>query len=624
MDIRTLFLASSLLTVFLTVGMLCLAFAQPGDRYIRGWAFSNCCSMIGQIVVAARGTILPEWLSIAANGPLFFFAAYCALKGFQSLLGTERYSRTAAGIVAAGLFAWAGLCLFGASMAMRTIVLSAVETPLLCLVTGCTLQPARPALRWPLRLAALAFGSYAAVMLLRAVTTSIWADLPAAPESDIVEAAYLMYFGLLAVGVNYAYVWLITAETAARHVEDQHRLLAEVEATRAELERQAGDLRRAKAQAEAASAAKSTFLATMSHEIRTPLNSVIGFAEILLQSPLSDEQRRFVELQRDAGTGLLAVINDILDFSKLEAGKLMIEPVDADFPALLRSCVALFTPAASDKGLDLRAEIDPSVPARGRLDAYRLRQAITNLLSNAVKFTRTGTVTLHAGAAELRLQIEVRDTGIGIPADKLGDLFQHFSQIDGSITREFGGTGLGLAISRRLIALMGGTLDVESQLGVGSSFRIDVPFQPALLTPVERQDIEGPPTEPARRLHILVAEDVVPNQIMIEILLNRAGHEATIVENGAAAVEAMKLVDYDLILMDLQMPVMDGLEAARVIRMLPGPAGRVPIVALTANVMPDEIAACRAAGMQAHLAKPIDSAALTALLDQVGVAAAAT
>jgi signal transduction histidine kinase/CheY-like chemotaxis protein len=628
MDIRTLYLASFLLTVFLTVGMTCLAWARPQDRHIRAWAAANGLSMIAQIIVGLRGLVIPELLSILATGPAVFATAYSAFLGFEFLLESRRFSRPATAIFVFGSLGWAALVFLGSSALVRTVVLSAIQTPLLCLVTACcALVPSRPALRWPLRLAALAFGSDAAVIALRGVTALISGVppmLPTAGGSQLIEGAYLMYFGLLVIGVNYAYVWLIIAETGARHLDEQRRLLAEVEATRAALERQAADLRRAKAEAEAASAAKSIFLATMSHEIRTPLNGVLGFADILLQSSLTEQQRRFVELQRDAGAGLLAVINDILDFSRLEAGKLAIEPVDADFPALLRSCAALFAPAAADKSLELKAEIDPTVPGRGRLDAYRLRQALTNLLSNAVKFTRAGSVALHARAIGQRLRIEVRDTGIGIPADKLGSLFEQFSQVDSSITREFGGTGLGLAISRRIVALMGGTLGVDSELGVGSVFWIDVPFQPALLPQAEPQPAEGAAAEPGRRLNVLVAEDVVPNQIMIEILLTRAGHEVTIVENGAAAVEAAQHGTYDLILMDLQMPVMDGLEAARLIRALPGRRGRIPIVALSANVMADEIAACRAAGMTAHLAKPIDSTALVDLLEQIGAEATAS
>jgi len=627
MDVRTLYLASTLLTVFLTVGMLCLAWGRPHNRYIRAWALGDAFSAAGQIAIAFRGTIVPEWLSVTTTTPLLFFSAYISLRGFQYFFGNRRFARLAATLTIAGTLGFWGLYLAGAALPSRVIAFSAVEALLVGLLAICVLWHSRPELRWPLRLAGLAFGTDATLLALRAIATAIWPTMPGIEGNHAGEAAFLLFFGLSYIATNYAFIWLIIADDAARHLDEQRRLLTEVEATRAALELQAGDLRAAKSEAEAASATKSIFLATMSHEIRTPLNGVIGFADLLLQSSLTEEQRRYVLLQRDAGTGLLAVINDILEFSKLEAGKFVIEPIDVDFPALMKSCVALFLPAAQDKLLTLAVEIAPDVPGRGRLDGYRLRQAVTNLVSNAIKFTRSGSVTLHveglAGDAAPLLRIEVRDTGIGIPADKLDKLFQHFSQIDGSISREYGGTGLGLAISRRIIALMGGSLGVASELGVGSIFWIEVPYQPALLQRIEAQDTETS-TEQGPRMNILVAEDVLPNQIMIEILLNKAGHRATIVENGAAAVDAVKGGGYDLVLMDLQMPIMDGLEAARVIRALPGAAGRIPIIALTANVMPDEIDACRAVGMQAHLAKPIEPDKLMALIDRVGAEAVAT
>jgi signal transduction histidine kinase/CheY-like chemotaxis protein len=626
MDIGTLYFASSVLTVFLTVGMFCLAWGRPHNRYIRAWALADACSAAGQLAIAFRGTIVPEWLSITTATPLLFLSAYLCLRGFNFLFGARRFARLTLVATIAGTLGFWALYLSGASLPSRAIAFSAIEALLVGLVAFRVLERSRPELRWPLLLASLAFGTDASLLALRAAATAIWPALPEIQGSHAGEAAFLILFGLSYVGSNYAYIWLIIADDAARHLDEQHRLLAEVQATRVALELQAGDLRAAKSEAEAASATKSVFLATMSHEIRTPLNGVIGFADLLLQSPLTDEQRRYVQLQRDAGAGLLAVINDILEFSKLEAGKLVIEPIDVDFPALMKSCATLFLPIAQDKLLTLTVDIAPDVPSRGRLDGYRLRQAVTNLVSNAIKFTRSGSVTLHvqgpASDTAPLLRIEVRDTGIGIPADKLDKLFQHFSQIDGSISREYGGTGLGLAISRRIIALMGGTLGVESELGVGSTFWIEVPFQPALLPRIEMPTAESG-TEQGPRLHILVAEDVLPNQIMIEILLNKAGHRTTVVENGAAAVEAVQGGGYDLILMDLQMPVMDGLEAARVIRALPGPLGRIPIIALTANVMPDEIDACRAVGMQAHLAKPIEPDKLMALIDRVRAEAVA-
>ena len=618
MDIRTLYLSCSLLSVFLAVGMSCLAVARPRYPYIRDWAFSNAFLALGQIAVALRGTGIPEDLSIAVTVPLYFVSAYMALRGLLVLCDDLRWLRPATLLTIALLAGFYLILLGGAGIAARTLLYTIGTTILLGWTALYACWPGRPAaLRWPLRVTGVALGVGVLLLMVRMVATVIWPNMQQINTNSMTEGGFLLVFGLSYVTSNAADIWLIITNDTERHLGEQRRLLAEVEAAHAALEIQAGDLRAAKVAAEAASAAKSTFLATMSHEIRTPLNSVIGFADLLLRSPLSEEQRRFVELQRDAGTGLLAVINDILDFSKLEAGKLVIEPADVEFGSILQSCASLFRPAAKDKGLALALDLVTDLPARGRLDGYRLRQIVTNLLSNAIKFTRAGTVTLHAeGVSGERLRVEVRDTGIGIPADKQGKLFQQFSQLDGSISREFGGSGLGLAISRRLATLMGGTLGVNSELAIGSVFWLEVPYQPALLPKVEALPPVEAESRPRRR--ILVAEDVLPNQIMIETMLTKAGQDVTVVENGALALEAARTGDYDLILMDLQMPVMDGIEATRAIRALPGKPGEVPIMALTANVMAEEVAACRDAGMQGHLAKPIDYVKLMATIDKVG------
>jgi len=382
------------------------------------------------------------------------------------------------------------------------------------------------------------------------------------------------------------------------------------------------ELRSAMEEARAGSRAKEEFLATMSHEIRTPMNGVIGFAEMLLETPLTAEQRRYASQVRDAGRSLLTVINDVLDLSKLEAGRLDLVSVPFRLDDLADRCVAIVRLAAEQKGLELQTSI--SATARGFVmgDPDRLRQLLLNLLSNAVKFTDRGSVRLTVKAIEdsgkgggkggARIcTFTVTDSGIGIAPERQRDLFQRFTQLE----RGRGGTGLGLAICRRLVELMGGEIGMESQVGTGSTFWFSLPLLPAgsaaiqpdsaILSPVESGGIGA---------RILLAEDLAMNRDLAVTMLTRAGHQVDAVDDGAAAVAAVQEQPYDLVLMDVQMPVMDGLEATRRIRALPGPVSRIPILALTAGVMQVEVERCLKAGMNAHLAKPLEKAKLLAAI----------
>jgi signal transduction histidine kinase/CheY-like chemotaxis protein len=374
----------------------------------------------------------------------------------------------------------------------------------------------------------------------------------------------------------------------------------------------------ARRHAESANEAKSSFLAAMSHEIRTPLNGVLGMAHGLRATTLAPRQAEMVDVIVDSGEALLAVLNDILDLAKVEAGRVEIESIPFDVEDLAIGAQALFTLKAHQKNLSFAVEIDPSARRSFQGDPTRIRQVLYNLLSNAVKFTETGEVRVrvwaeaHANGAA-RLFWQVRDTGIGMSAETQSRLFSKFVQADSSTTRRFGGSGLGLALSRGLVELMDGRITVESAPGEGATFTFSVVVEPcaAVHTPAPRAEdltpLTAPDDGPGEGLRILAAEDNPVNQLVLRTLLAQIGIEVTIVDNGQLAVEAWQQGMFDLVLMDVQMPVCDGPTATREIRRLEAEGGlhRTPIIALTANAMAHQVEAYLAAGMDGHVAKPI-------------------
>ncbi|HET97118.1 MAG TPA: response regulator [Desulfurivibrio alkaliphilus] len=408
-----------------------------------------------------------------------------------------------------------------------------------------------------------------------------------------------------------------------------------------EIARQTAELREANARLEEISRHKSEFLANMSHELRTPMNAIIGFAELLADTPLNGEQDEYCRTIRQASASLLAQINDILDLAKIEAGKLELSPAPFNLDELLAGVTAIFALAVKAKGIDLSVHRDPDLPVQLLADSHRLHQVLLNLLGNAVKFTERGGVELRveragvgaAGGSLIPLRFVVRDSGIGIPASRLQAVFEKFTQADGSTTRRFGGTGLGLAISKQLVELMGGSIRVESREGLGSTFSFVISLAPAAQVAPDKAPRQPVPAATAPFPgggRILLVEDNPVNRRLASLLIGKLGYAVVTAVDGVEGLKAMRENRFDLVLMDVQMPRMDGITATHRIRALENdPAARgqyvsladrcspLPIVGLTAHARKEDEESCYAAGMSAFLSKPIDRNKMAAILERL-------
>jgi len=577
-------------------------------------------AVIAAVVARVEGlTHVLVWAACLVVAIALRFLLYMAYKRAGESLGADRYWGTivvVSNLLIGACWGWAAFMFFdGAHTAAEITLILGIAV---AAASAQTISPTRESL------AALLVPM---LLPLIAKVLAINYEVYAAPALLALGLLLTMWFSLsryrrlLAQSID-GYEQRSASDAAMiRGAETANRLFAQVVTER---ERAEAELKIAKQAADDANQAKGDFLAYTSHEIRTPLTAVIGFSDALLASEQSTAQQDYSRRIKGASVRLLTLINDLLDLSKIEAGKLNIEYADFELRQTVDEVVHEQGVKAREKDLQLELTVDDNVPDALVGDSLRLRQILLNLIGNAIKFTpangkvATRVRMLDAGDGSSRLAFSVTDTGIGIPADKLATMFQRYAQADASTARKYGGTGLGLSICKSLVELMGGTIGVNSEAGKGSEFWFELPFKLAVtVKPVAAPAAAAAAVKPFQGMRILVAEDNENNQLLIELLLKRQGVESVIVNDGAEAVENLRGNDYDLVFMDLEMPVMGGFEAVDAIRENEKAAGkRATIVALSAHAPEQERDHCIAAGMDDYMMKPIDVKVLQALLQK--------